>query len=254
MRKMKEIQDYIKRKRRKRAIRKLVMIITMATIALVLFLTKAPIFNIKQIVFKGAATITQADCLERIKDRIGMNIFRVNEKQIKEDLLKNKYLKSVNVSRKGLNTLEISIVEEAPVFYIVEGENKKIISEDLNVVEVVQDISGRNLVEIIGLDASNCNVGDKINSDDVYSKVLKTLYPYIADNHETIKFDSIDISNIVDIKGYMGEVEIFIGDDSNIHSKMENIYRIMLADNINLKKGYIDVSFEGSPVIKNNSN
>lgn len=253
MKEMKEIHDYIKRKKRKKAIRKLTMIITVAIISLVLFLTKAPIFNIKEIVFKGASTITKEDSFERIKDRVGMNIFKVNEKLIKEDLLKNKYLKSVSVSRKGLNSLEITIVEEAPVFYIVEGENKKIINEDLYVLEVVQDISGRNLVEIIGLDASNCNVGDRINSDSVYSGVLKTLYPYIAQNYEELKFDSIDISNIVDIKGYMGEVEIFIGDDSDIHSKIENIYRIMLAENINLKKGYIDVSFEGSPVIKNNS-
>lgn len=250
---MKEIQDYIKRKKRKRTIRKLIMIITVAVISLVLFLTKAPIFNVKKIVFKGGATLTKEDSLQRIKDRIGMNIFMINEKQIEKDLLKNKYLKSVSISRKGLNSLEISIVEEAPVFYILEGENKKIISENLYVLEIVQDISGRNLVEIRGLDASTCNIGDKINADDVYGKVLKKLYPYIAENKQELKFDAIDISNIVDLKGYMGEVEILIGDDTNIHSKMENIYGIMLSDKVNIKKGYIDVSFDGLPVIKNNS-
>lgn len=229
------------------------MIITVSVISLVLFLTKAPIFNVKEIIFKGASTITKEDSLARIKDRIGMNIFTVNEKLIKEDLLNNKYLKSVSVSIKGLNSLEITIVEEAPVYYILEGENKKIISEDLYVLEIVQDISGRNLVEVRGLDASNCNIGEKINSDDIYSGVLKKLYPYISQNYEELKFDAIDIASIVDIRGYMGEVEIFIGDDTNIHSKMENIYKIMLAENISLKKGYIDVSFEGSPVIKNNS-
>ena len=31
---------------------------------------------------------------------------------------------------------------------------------------------------------------------------------------------------------------------------MENVYRIMLDDNINIAKGYINVSFNGSPVIK----
>ena len=31
---------------------------------------------------------------------------------------------------------------------------------------------------------------------------------------------------------------------------MENVYRIMLDDNINIAKGYINVSFNGSPVVK----
>ena len=32
---------------------------------------------------------------------------------------------------------------------------------------------------------------------------------------------------------------------------MENVYRIILNDGINMKKGYINVSINGSPVIKN---
>lgn len=32
---------------------------------------------------------------------------------------------------------------------------------------------------------------------------------------------------------------------------MENVYRIILSENINIKKGYINVSIKGSPVIKN---
>ena len=31
---------------------------------------------------------------------------------------------------------------------------------------------------------------------------------------------------------------------------MENVYRIMLDDDINMAKGYINVSFNGAPVIK----
>lgn len=251
---MKEVQDYIKRKKRKKAIRKLTMITTVIIISLIIFFTKAPIFNIKEIIFVGASAITKDKSLEVVKDRIGVNIFTVSEKQMKNDLFQDKYLKEISISRKGLNTLEVSVVEEAPVFYIDEGINKKIISDDLYVLEIVQDISQRNVVEIKGLDATSCDIGAKIEVDNVYSGVLKTLYPYVAKNHQELKFDSIDISNIVDIKGYMGEVEIFIGDDSDMHSKMENIYRIMLDDKINLKKGYINVSFQGSPVIKNNSN
>ena len=49
---------------------------------------------------------------------------------------------------------------------------------------------------------------------------------------------------------YIGDVEILFGDDSDIHNKMENVYRIMLDKDINIAKGYINVSFNGAPVIK----
>ena len=55
---------------------------------------------------------------------------------------------------------------------------------------------------------------------------------------------------MINIIGYIGDVEIFFGDDNDLHNKMENVYRIMLADNIDIKKGYINVSFKGSPVVK----
>ena len=61
----------------------------------------------------------------------------------------------------------------------------------------------------------------------------------------------INIADIVNIKGRIGNVEIFFGDDSDLHEKMENVYRILLSDEIKLTKGYIDVSFDGPPIIKN---
>ena len=76
-------------------------------------------------------------------------------------------------------------------------------------------------------------------------------YPFISENKEQIHLSSLDISNIVNIIGYIGDVEIFFGDDSDLYNKMENVYRIILSENINIKKGYINVSIKGSPVIKN---
>ena len=50
--------------------------------------------------------------------------------------------------------------------------------------------------------------------------------------------------------GYIGDVQVLFGDDSNLHEKMENVYRIILDDDIRISKGYINVSFNGAPVIK----
>lgn len=90
----------------------------------------------------------------------------------------------------------------------------------------------------------------KVDQFNSYKSILTNFYPFISQNRESIYFSSLDLSNIVNIIGYIGNVEILFGDDSDLYNKMENVYRIMLDDNINIAKGYINVSFNGSPVIK----
>ena len=121
------------------------------------------------------------------------------------------------------------------------------------VIEELDSIEGKNLVKISGVGAENISVGDKVSDDEILSSILEKFYPYIAQNRESIKFDEINIADIVNIKGRIGEVEIFFGDDSDLHNKMENVYRILLSEEIKLTKGYIDVSFDGPPIIKNTS-
>ena len=246
-----EIKKYLKNKKRKKRVKKIVMIVAVLTIALILFLTKAPIFNIKTIDVVGTSKISSDNLKENLNGIVGKNIYIVNEDEIKNTLMEDKYIKEVKISRKGISKLIINIVEESPVFYIENNDIKEIINEDLVVLEEVDSIEGRNLVRINGIDSQNISVGEKVNEDEILPSILKKFYPYIAQNKEAIKFDEIDISDIVNIKGKIGDVEIFFGDDSDLHNKMENVYRILLSEEFKLTKGYIDVSFDGPPIIKN---
>ena len=125
------------------------------------------------------------------------------------------------------------------------------INENLDVIEEVDNLEGRNLVEIKGLDLSIVNDKSRVDDLHTYKNILANFYPFISQNKEEIHLSSLDISNIVNIIGYIGDIEIFFGDDSDLYNKMENVYRIILNDGINMKKGYINVSINGSPVIKN---
>ena len=247
---MKDVKKFIKAKKRKKLIKKLILITIVLVVGGFIFITKASIFNIKAITFKGNVTISSEVLLSGISDRIGLNIFTVNEKEIKEEVLKNKYVSSVNIKRKGINTLEVNITEEAPVYYIDNGVKLLVINNDLKVLEEVDNIDGRNLVEIKGIDISAKDDESRVDEFNSYKSILANFYPFISKNRESIYFSSLDVSNIVNIIGYIGNVEILFGDDSDLYNKMENVYRIMLDDKINIAKGYINVSFNGSPVIK----
>ena len=247
---MKDVKKFIKAKKRKKLIKKLILITIVLVVGGFIFITKAPIFNIKAITFKGNVTIASEVLLSGVSDRIGLNIFTVNEKDIKEEVLKNRYVSTVDIKRKGINTLEIDITEEAPVYYINNGIELLIINNDLEVLEEVDNLEGRNLVEIKGIDLGVKDDESRVDEFNSYKNILTNFYPFISKNRESISLSSLDVSNIVNIIGYIGNVEIFFGDDSDLYNKMENVYRIMLDDNINIAKGYINVSFNGSPVIK----
>lgn len=247
---MKDVKKFIKAKKRKRLIKKLTLITIVVVVGGFIFITKAPIFNIKAITFKGNVTISSEVLLSEVSDRIGLNIFTVNEKDIRDEILKNRYVSTVDIKRKGINTLEINITEEAPVYYINNGVELLIVNNDLEVLEEVDNIDGRNLVEIKGVDLSVKDDESRVDEFNSYKSILTNFYPFISQNRESIYISSLDVSNIVNIIGYIENVEILFGDDSNLYNKMENVYRIMLDDNINIAKGYINVSFNGSPVIK----
>lgn len=247
---MKEIKKFIKAKKRKKLIKKMILMTIVIVVGGFIFITRAPIFNIKSIALKGNVTIADEVILSEVSDRIGLNIFTVNQRQIKEEVLKNRYVSTVDIKRKGINTLEINITEEAPVYYIDNGIELLIINNDLEVLEEVDNIQGRNLVEVKGIDLSAKDDENRIDEFNSYKSILLNFYPFISKNRESIYLSSLDISNIVNIIGYIGNVEILFGDDSDLYNKMENVYRIMLADNVNIGKGYINVSFNGSPVVK----
>lgn len=246
-----EIKKYLKSKKRKKKLKKMIMIMIVLTIAILLFLTKAPIFNIKTIDVIGTSKISSDNLKENLKVFIGENIYIINENDIKSALMQDKYVKEVKISRKWISKLVINIVEESPVFYVENNGVIEVINEDLVVIEEIDSIEGRNLVKISGIESEKISLGEKINDDEILPSILKKFYPYIAQNRESIKFDEINIADIVNIKGRIGNVEIFFGDDSDLHEKMENVYRILLSDEIKLTKGYIDVSFDGPPIIKN---
>ena len=136
-----EIKKYLKSKKRKKRIKKISMITIILTIALILFITKAPIFNIKSIEITGTSKISSDNLKENLNMFIGENIYVVNEEEIKNILLSNQYIKDVKISRKGISNLVIEISEESPVFYIENNGFKYIINEDLEVIKKLDSIA-----------------------------------------------------------------------------------------------------------------
>ena len=102
----------------------------------------------------------------------------------------------------------------------------------------------------MGIDdeTSSIELGSSISENLRMINILN-IFSQIADvNPTNYKIDYIDLSDFMNIKVYIGDVEGRLGNDENIPDKMNKLMHIVENTEIDIKKGYVDVGFDGSPV------
>lgn len=243
-----DVSKLVRKKRRKKAIKRLVLGIFVLVIGIIIFIYKAPIFNLKKIYFEGLVTIANENLQEELKYNIGKNIFTIDYNKIKEDLIQNPYIKEVKINKSGINSIKINVTENNIAYYVMNNEKIEVINSEGIIVEEVLDISDRNLTNISGVDLSEKVVGDKIYIDEEVPIILDTFYKMIEVIPEEFKIKEINILDVNNIVCYVGDIEIRLGDSSDILNKM-NI-ALNLIEQKAITKGYIDLGFNGPPVIK----
>ncbi|GAB6170358.1 FtsQ-type POTRA domain-containing protein [Clostridium carnis] len=245
----KKAKEFINKKKRKKALRRLVLWVFVLIIALVIFIYKASIFNVKDITINGVITLNKEEIQKNVEGFKGLNIFTLDYNEIEKSLLKNPYINKISIEKRGINKLNINITENKIAFYIKDGEAIKIINNNLVLVERVNTLEGRKLVEIIGLSNNNKGIGEVIVDDyKNTSKILNDFYPIIQEMPEEYFFSYIDLSDLTSIKASIGEVKIYLGDSENLVKKMNLVLNSI--DQGVIKKGYINVSYDGPAVIK----
>lgn len=242
------VNKFVKKKRKKKIIRRIILGFFVFIIGIIIFIYKAPIFNLKKIDINGLVTITNESLQEKLKYNIGQNIFTINYSKIEKDLKENPYIKEVKIRKKGINKIGIDIVENNIAYYFESNGKIKSINNEGVIVEEVENLDGRNLTKLTGIDLTEKGIGDKITEDYELPEVLDTFYKMIEVMPEEFYFSEINISDLNYIICYIGDVEIKLGDSSDLIDKV-NI-ALNLIENGTISKGYIDMSFNGSPVIK----
>ena len=124
------------------------MISTIVLIILIIFFTKSPLFNLKTITVEGTSNISAESVLEKVNTRLGKNIFTLNRHKMIKDILNKPYFLSAKINISGLNSLNIKITEESPVFYTKDDSSYYIFNDKGVLIEIANNIEGRNLVEI----------------------------------------------------------------------------------------------------------
>ena len=243
----KKVIKFVKKKKKKKLIKRIILGLFVFIIGIIIFIYKAPFFNLKEIKISGLVTISNESLQEKLKYNIGGNIFTLDYNDIINKLKENPYIKDVKISKSGINKINIDITENKVAYYIENNGNYKIINNEGVIVEEVVDISDRTLTKISGLDVSNKKLGESISDNMELPKALDEFYTLIENMPEGQSFSEINLNNTNSIICYIGNVEIRIGDRENLLDKIN--LALNLINQGTIAKGYIDMSVDGVPPV-----
>lgn len=244
-----DINEYILRKKKAKKKKKVVMLSIVFIGIFMLILFKAPFFNVKKVVIEGNKVIEKEKIVD-INNVINKNIFYLNVKKIETEALMNPYIKNALIKKKYPSTLVLSVEERKATYYVKQDEKYLILNEELKIMESKDTIEGMQLVELLGISVDNVNVGSLITNDNKRQKICQQLAELLSINKSNTNFSSVDISNTMDINLLVDEINIKIGNDEDMQEKLNKAINILNDESIGLKKGYINVSLKGNPVIK----
>lgn len=206
----------------------------------------AVFLNIKEITVSGNEKYSSEDIISLIPATTGDNIYSFDAADA-ETLIKQKlpYVGEVTISRNLPNVIEVSIVEEKPVFACDLAGKTYILSPELKVLESRSSTSAKDtgLAVLTVGNVRRCVVGENIEFVDVRTyDAITELYGYFADEYIEDNIKTLDARSRFDIYvGYDGRFEVYIGDMENADIKVR--FLVSIVDRLGSNAtGRIDIS------------
>jgi cell division protein FtsQ len=215
-----------------------------------LLLAKLPIFSIKKVEVINNKSVKSEKILELSEIKLGTNIFFVRSKNIKEKILSFNEIIDIGIYRKLPSTLQLNIKERNYIFYILNNGSYYLIDNTGFVFAKKETLEDNTLIELKGIEYEKLKENENLEVDDsrklalliALTNLMRTL-----DSNAT-KPDSIDITDLYDIKVYFNSMEVRMGDRENLKDKFNIGINILTEEKLEDKNGYIDVNYGGNPV------
>ena len=246
----KKVEAHFKKKDRIKKRRKIFFMSLVFLVSGVIFLFKAPIFQVKNFTVLGNKMIKKEGILNK-NFIANKNIFLLDTNVIKNEILKNPYIQTVEVSRRLPSEINIKVTERKMFYKLKVDKKSYILNNELYIMDIVTDDRNLSLVEIEGVKLDSKEVGKKITLNNRISEIAFNIANNLIDKNKDSIFTKLDLKDIGDISIYKNEVEIILGEPNNLENKYKKAMEILSFKDIRLKEGYIDVSVPSQPVIKN---
>lgn len=246
-----EVNDFIRKRKRKKLIKRYTLFVTFAIIIIFLLMTNLSIFNVKTIEYRDNILVKDVE-LDKLYSPIGKNIFLLNGKEVKNAYKKNPYIEDIKIKRVYPDKIVLDFKEKNATYYIKNENKYYVLSDKLVLLEVRNNIDGLNLVETINLDVKDKIVGNTITESEYVVNVASEIAEIMSRNISNIKFNLFDFSNSQKIIVYHDGIEVILGDINMLEEKLNKSINIIEAGVISTGNGYINIEDIKEPIIYTN--
>lgn len=200
-------------------------------------LTQTKLFDVKKIVVEGNREVSEEKIITTSGIVIGENIFKIDKKEAKENILLHPYIKNARIKRKLPDQIIINLTEREEVAYVKHLDSYVYIGFDGLVLDISK-LEKKNKVPMLkGLSIENPSIGSKIiykkknekQTDQIMNFLETSAKKGVKKQTKIVKFNDKNI-NLVLNKG----VNVAFGPPTNIEYKITFLINVL--DDLKRKK------------------
>ena len=227
--------------------------LTVTFFALLYLLGCLPFFQVSEIAVEGTTALTVDKVISLSGIQTGDNFFYLDTWNAKKDLEQNPFVEDVKIRRMLPNKVTIAVTERKSIGYIVTTDGYIQVGEDGRLLAIQQTLSNYNLPVISGIDLSELPaIGGFIENEKLKQalEILQNCDQSLLDN-----IAELNVGQEYYILAYTNQkLEVRLGGLDNIEQRLQDLNGI-LTNVVGTKIAsdqilYIDMRYEGSPVIK----
>lgn len=231
--------------KRQRKIRNIVVSAAIMGVVLIVgvILSLTVLFTCENIEVQGVTKYKQEDVINKSGLTTGENLF-LSDRTTAENNIKKAfpYIEEVKVSVKVPNTMEISVTEAVPAYFIKDGKDYIVISDKGRLLEHTDVVTG-SVPVITGCKLTSNKIGDYAEvADQTVMPVLNDIAASLI-NNKVKGIKEINLSDMANVKlNYEDRINIILGVPENIDYKIRIAMKIINENLALTDKGELDVS------------
>ena len=206
--------------------------------------------EISEIIIVGDEVYSETEILEAANLQTGMNMLTIRENKINKEVTKIlPFISEISVDYRLPDTLALDIVstQEQLILkcekkYICVDKSGKVVSDKKKKLA-----EGQFLVQ--GLVEQEYIVGEPFTVSEENAERYKIARDFAkaTANSETLNYGVLDLKDLNDITfTYQSKIRLYLGDGSNIGTKLSNAIKIMESSDIGDKTGYINLKYDSA--------
>ena len=234
-------------------VRGLMLLVILMVTTLITLCMKLPYFNIQNIEITGNVNASKTEISNIAKVHLGSNILYDSFSDSKRQIMKNPYILNVKFKKVFPSKIKIEITEKEAMFYGKVNNTYYIIDNKGVLLEKRSYIEGMNLTNLVGFNYGEVQVGGLIGAkNDRKINTVLSMASIIENYNKTSKENKImavDVHNVLDVTALYGNMYIKFGTTDDLRNKFNKAINIITQPQYEKSKGYVDVSFNGNPVV-----